>query len=316
MRSSRATRSGSRTGAGSPAVAARSRTRFASTPNGPPCGDIARSGGSGCSATSRSTWRRGASITALTRSCSRTGSSRVPRRTHFPTTVSCGATRCTTGRRCADAATGGGSSGRGGPWSCSTSPGSITSGGLSRTGRWLRVLATAVDGRWVRGPGRAVFDAIAAGLGGALPFVAEDLGVITPPVDRLRDALGLPGMVVLQFGFEPDVPGSVHRLANHLSHRFVYTGTHDHDTARGWWEGLDSARRARARRSARVRAQRVDVGARARAVVGADPARAVLAGVRRDDADAGCPRARLRGADEQPGAPGRPVALADGVRVP
>ena len=174
---------------------------------------------------------------------------------------------------------------------------------------------TAVDGRWVRGPGRAVFDAIAAGLDGALPFVAEDLGVITPPVDRLRDALGLPGMVVLQFGFEPDVPGSVHRLANHLSHRFVYTGTHDHDTARGWWEGLDSgAAGARARRSARVRAQRVDVGARARAVVGADPARAVLAGVRRDDADAGCPRARLRGADEQPGAPGRPVALADGVR--
>ncbi len=102
---------------------------------------------------------------------------------------------------------------------------------------------TAVDGRWVRGPGRAVFDAIAAGLGGALPFVAEDLGVITPPVDRLRDALGLPGMVVLQFGFEPDVPGSVHRVANHVVNRFVYTGTHDHDTARGWWEGLDSARR-------------------------------------------------------------------------
>ena len=174
---------------------------------------------------------------------------------------------------------------------------------------------TAVDGRWVRGPGRAVFDAIAAGLDGALPFVAEDLGVITPPVDRLRDALGLPGMVVLQFGFEPDVPGSVHRLANHLSHRFVYTGTHDHDTARGWWEGLDSARRELVRADLRAFGLGESVlGARARAVVGADPARAVLAGVRRDDADAGCPRARLRGADEQPGAPGRPVALADGAR--
>jgi 4-alpha-glucanotransferase len=103
--------------------------------------------------------------------------------------------------------------------------------------------ATAVDGRWVRGPGRAVFDAIETGIG-SLPFVAEDLGVITPPVDRLRDALGLPGMLVLQFGFEPDVPRSVHRLANHVSNRFVYTGTHDHDTARGWWEGLDSERRA------------------------------------------------------------------------
>lgn len=103
--------------------------------------------------------------------------------------------------------------------------------------------STAVDGRWVRGPGRAVFDAIASGLGGELPFVAEDLGVITPPVDRLRDALGLPGMLVLQFGFEPDEPQSVHRLANHVANRFVYTGTHDHDTARGWWEGLDDARR-------------------------------------------------------------------------
>ena len=103
---------------------------------------------------------------------------------------------------------------------------------------------TAVDGRWIRGPGRAVFDAIADGIGGSLPFVAEDLGVITPPVDRLRDALGLPGMVVLQFGFEPEVPRSVHRLANHVVNRFVYTGTHDHDTARGWWEGLSDERRA------------------------------------------------------------------------
>jgi 4-alpha-glucanotransferase len=103
--------------------------------------------------------------------------------------------------------------------------------------------SSARDGRWVRGPGRAVFDAVCAGAGG-LPFVAEDLGVITPPVDQLRDALGLPGMLVLQFGFEPSEPRSVHRLANHVVNRFVYTGTHDHDTARGWWEGLDEPRRA------------------------------------------------------------------------
>ena len=105
--------------------------------------------------------------------------------------------------------------------------------------------ATAVSGRWKRGPGRALFDAVrreldvgggrGGGGGGGLPFVAEDLGVITPPVERLRDALGLPGMLVLQFGFEPDQPRSVHRLANHVEHRFVYTGTHDHDTALGWW---------------------------------------------------------------------------------
>ena len=85
---------------------------------------------------------------------------------------------------------------------------------------------------------------VGGGVGGGLPFVAEDLGVITPPVQRLRDALGLPGMLVLQFGFEPDQPRSVHRLANHVEHRFVYTGTHDHDTALGWWSALDPARRS------------------------------------------------------------------------
>jgi 4-alpha-glucanotransferase len=101
---------------------------------------------------------------------------------------------------------------------------------------------TAVSGSWKRGPGRAVFDAIDGSIG--LPFVAEDLGRITPPVERLRDELGLPGMVVLQFGFEPDQPRSVHRAANHVEHRFVYTGTHDHNTARGFLESLDPARRA------------------------------------------------------------------------
>jgi 4-alpha-glucanotransferase len=99
----------------------------------------------------------------------------------------------------------------------------------------------AISGRWKRGPGAALFAAIERELG--LPFVAEDLGVITPAVERLRDALGLPGMLVLQFGFEPDVPRSPHRFSNHLEHRLVYTGTHDHDTVRGWYESLDPARR-------------------------------------------------------------------------
>jgi len=102
--------------------------------------------------------------------------------------------------------------------------------------------ANAIAGSWKRGPGRAVFDAIDRELG--LPFVAEDLGKITPPVEHLRDELGLPGMLVLQFGFEPDEPRSVHRMANHAEFRFVYTGTHDHDTARGFVESLDPARRA------------------------------------------------------------------------
>jgi 4-alpha-glucanotransferase len=106
---------------------------------------------------------------------------------------------------------------------------------------------TAAAGHWRRGPGRALFDAVIGGLDGAdgsLPLVAEDLGVITAPVERLRDSLGLPGMLVLQFGFEPDDPSSPHNPANHVPDRVVYTGTHDHDTARGWYASLDSEHRA------------------------------------------------------------------------
>jgi 4-alpha-glucanotransferase len=93
----------------------------------------------------------------------------------------------------------------------------------------------ALAGRWRRGPGRAVFDAAAAELG-ELPLIAEDLGVITAAVERLRDGLGFPGMVVLQFGFDDEA--SPHRPGNHVEDRVAYTGTHDHDTARGWYEGL------------------------------------------------------------------------------
>ena len=95
--------------------------------------------------------------------------------------------------------------------------------------------ATAREGEWKRGPGRAPFDAALRELG-SLPFIAEDLGVITPPVDRLRDALGLPGMVVLQFGFDPSDPRGPHRLENHVEQRIAYSGTHDADTLRGWYE--------------------------------------------------------------------------------
>jgi 4-alpha-glucanotransferase len=99
----------------------------------------------------------------------------------------------------------------------------------------------AVGGSWRRGPGRALFAAVERELG--LPFVAEDLGVITPAVEHLRDSLGLPGMIVLQFGFDPGDPGNPHDLANHAVNRVVYTGTHDTDTARGWYESLSGARR-------------------------------------------------------------------------
>src|SRR5918998_28674 len=101
----------------------------------------------------------------------------------------------------------------------------------------------ALSGGWRRGPGRAVFDAAAAELG-ELPLIAEDLGVITPAVERLRDGLGYPGMAILQYHFDPD-PHSPHNLANHREHQVVYTGTHDHDTLRGWYESLPPERRAR-----------------------------------------------------------------------
>jgi 4-alpha-glucanotransferase len=101
----------------------------------------------------------------------------------------------------------------------------------------------ATGGAWWRGPGKALFRALERSLGADLPLVAEDLGVITPAVRRLRDELGLPGMLVLQFGFDPRVPGSVHRFENHTANRVVYTATHDQDTARGWLESLPPRRR-------------------------------------------------------------------------
>jgi 4-alpha-glucanotransferase len=100
----------------------------------------------------------------------------------------------------------------------------------------------ARGGVWRRGPGAAPFHAAARSLG-ALPLIAEDLGVITPAVERLRDGLGLPGMLVLQFGFDPDDPHGPHRLENHREHAIVYTGTHDSDTLVGWYSTLPSAMR-------------------------------------------------------------------------
>ncbi len=102
---------------------------------------------------------------------------------------------------------------------------------------------TAVHGRWVKGPGDDLFNTLRARLGD-LPFIAEDLGMITPEVYALRDRLGVPGMKVLQFGF--DNPGA----HIYLPHRFVpncvvYTGTHDNDTTVGWWKSAASEQEKR-----------------------------------------------------------------------
>lgn len=93
---------------------------------------------------------------------------------------------------------------------------------------------TAVKGRWVKGPGAALFEALGKALG-ELPIVAENLGVITPEVEGLRERFGFPGMAILQFAFGTDPQGSGFRPHNYTRDLVVYTGTHDNDTTVGWW---------------------------------------------------------------------------------
>lgn len=98
----------------------------------------------------------------------------------------------------------------------------------------------ASAGSWKRGPGAAPLLAARDALG-SLPLIAEDLGVITPPVTQMRRSLGLPGMAVLQFGFTPSERNTQHVPANHEEDQVVYTGTHDNDTIRAWYDGLSPA---------------------------------------------------------------------------
>lgn len=105
---------------------------------------------------------------------------------------------------------------------------------------------TAVDGRWVPGPGRELFDTIARELG-PLPIVAENLGLITPEVEALRQYCGFPGMSILQFAFGSDGQANDFQPHTFPRERVVYTGTHDNDTTLGWWESTgegDSTRSA------------------------------------------------------------------------
>jgi 4-alpha-glucanotransferase len=111
----------------------------------------------------------------------------------------------------------------------------------------LKQRRTARAGTWRRAPGRELFAAVRAELG-ELPLIAEDLGVITPAVERLRDDLDLPGTLVLQFGFSGGARNP-HRFDAHLENRVVYTGTHDNDTSLGWWRSAKPAERERFRRT-------------------------------------------------------------------
>jgi len=101
---------------------------------------------------------------------------------------------------------------------------------------------TAQSGRWVAGPGAGFFGAVEKDLGG-LPFVAEDLGTITPDVSALRDEFHIPGTRVLQFAFDghADNPYLPH---NYVGNTVVYTATHDNPTTRGWYEDLADAERS------------------------------------------------------------------------
>ena len=103
---------------------------------------------------------------------------------------------------------------------------------------------TAAYGHWRPGPGAGLFHAVEAELG-ELPLIAEDLGIITDRVLEVRDALGLPGMAVLQFGYDGH-PANPHHPDNAREQLIAYTGTHDTNTALGWWQDeADDATRAR-----------------------------------------------------------------------
>lgn len=95
----------------------------------------------------------------------------------------------------------------------------------------------AREGGWLPGPGEAMFRAAETELG-PLPVIAEDLGVITPDVEELRDRLGFPGMVVLLWAFGGP-PSNPHRFENHRERQVIYTTTHDTDTLRGHWPGRE-----------------------------------------------------------------------------
>jgi 4-alpha-glucanotransferase len=103
---------------------------------------------------------------------------------------------------------------------------------------------TAIRGRWVPGPGASLFEELQASLG-ELPIVAENLGVITPEVEAIRDRFGYPGMSILQFAFGRDPQAPSFQPHNYFRNLVAYTGTHDNDTTVGWFtsRGTDDSTR-------------------------------------------------------------------------
>lgn len=107
---------------------------------------------------------------------------------------------------------------------------------------------TAVNGVWRKGPGASLFTAVKKALGDQLPIFAEDLGLITPEVEELRDQFHFPGMKVLQFGFEAWTTDSFYPHNFTTENCICYTGTHDNDTTLGWYEKTAEEAKDRVRR--------------------------------------------------------------------
>ena len=108
---------------------------------------------------------------------------------------------------------------------------------------------TAINGKWIKGPGKSFFTTMKKELK-EMPIIAEDLGVITPSVEKMRDELGFPGMKILQFAFESDEKNPYLPHNYDQTNFIVYTGTHDNNTTLGWFMGnkLSDAARDRIRR--------------------------------------------------------------------
>jgi len=103
---------------------------------------------------------------------------------------------------------------------------------------------TAIHGEWIKGPGGELFSVLEREFGD-LPIIAENLGVITPEVEAIRERFRFPGMAILQFAFGKDPQGPSFRPHNYSRQLAAYTGTHDNDTTMGWWNstgGMDSTR--------------------------------------------------------------------------
>ena len=104
---------------------------------------------------------------------------------------------------------------------------------------------TAENGHWEEVPGRKLLEKLQA-LNPKMPIIAEDLGIITADVEKLRDDFGLPGMKILQFAFDSG-PDNPYLPDNHSTNSVVYTGTHDNDTTLGWWRSLSKKQKDRIR---------------------------------------------------------------------